>query len=156
MRVECKGSCSKQDKITCTPGNAFNLFIIFELGTQSLDLDVDFSLKDCLFGAIKLTKNADPDKKCYSGNTIEFDFRYFFSLPNFDWCKNAIIFGIGNSSPLHVDKKKDILVLAECPTQKLDDTTIRAEATYSINFTRSKVYFCLSLHYNGNISFLFM
>ena len=39
-----------------------NLFIAYELDTWSWDLDTDFSLKDCLFGAVKLTKNADTDK----------------------------------------------------------------------------------------------
>ena len=33
--------------------------------------------------------------------------------------------------------KKDILALAEKPTQGLDDTMIKAEAKYSINSTRS-------------------
>ena len=52
---------------------------------------------------------------------------------------------------MHTDnKKKDILVLGEGPTQKLDDTTITAEAKYSINFSRSQRKFCLSLHCNGS------
>ena len=34
--------------------------------------------------------------------------------------------------------KKDILALGEKPTQGLYDTTITAEAKYSINSTRSK------------------
>ena len=38
---------------------------------------------------------------------------------------------------MHIDnKKKDILVLVEGPTQGLDDTRITAEAKYSINFSR--------------------
>ena len=40
----------------------------------------DFTLKDCLFGAVKLTKNADPDKYSYSGYGIGLDFRSRFSL----------------------------------------------------------------------------
>ena len=40
------------------------------------------------------------------------------------------------SSSVHVDHKgKDILILVEGPTQELDDTTLTAEAKYSINFT---------------------
>ena len=38
----------------------------------------------------------------------------------------------------------------------LDDTTLTAEAQYSINFSRSNRKFCLSLHYKGNNSFLFV
>ena len=40
--------------------------------------------------------------------------------------------------------------------QGINDTTIYAEKTYSINFTKSKVKVCLSLHYNGNNSYLFV
>ena len=40
--------------------------------------------------------------------------------------------------------------------QGLDDTTLTAEAQYSINSSRSNRKFCLSLHYNGSTSFLFV
>ena len=40
--------------------------------------------------------------------------------------------------------KKDILILDEGPTQRLDDTTLTAEAKYSINFSRSHRKFRLS------------
>ena len=39
-----------------------NLFIAYELDTWSRDLSTDVTLKDCSFGAVKLAKNADPDK----------------------------------------------------------------------------------------------
>ena len=61
------------------------------------------------------------------------------------------------SSSVHIDnKRKDILIFGEGPTQGLDDTTLTAEAKYSINFSRSTINFCLSLHYNGSNSFLFL
>ena len=61
------------------------------------------------------------------------------------------------SSSRHVDnKEKDILILGEGLTQGLDDTTLTAEKKYSINFTRSRKKFCLSLHYNGANSYLFV
>ena len=62
------------------------------------------------------------------------------------------------SSSVHVDNKgKDILgILGEGPTQGLDDTTLVAEPKYPINFTQSGKRFVLSLHYNGNNSFLFV
>ena len=54
----------------------------------------------------------------------------------------------------HVDdKKKDILILVIGPTQGLDNTTLTAEAKYSITFSRSNKKFCLSLHYNDSNSF---
>ena len=59
------------------------------------------------------------------------------------------------SSP-HIDnKKKDILVLRRGPTQGLEHT-LTAEKMYSINFTVTNKKFCLSLHYNGANSYLFV
>ena len=55
-----------------------------------------------------------------------------------------------------VNKGKDILFLAKGQTQGLDNTTLSAEAQNSINFTRSNIKFCLSQHYNGSNSFLFV
>ena len=59
-------------------------------------------------------------------------------------------------SSTHIDnKKKDILVLGRGPTQGLE-SILTAEKMYSINFTVTKMEFCLSLHYNGGNSFLFV
>ena len=58
---------------------------------------------------------------------------------------------------MHVgNKRKDILVLDESPTQGSDDTTITAEDKYPINFTKPGRTFLLSLYYNGGSSFLFV
>ena len=44
------------------------------------------------------------------------------------------------------NKRKHILILGEGPTEGLRDASITAEAKYSINFLRSQIKFCLSLH----------
>ena len=54
------------------------------------------------------------------------------------------------------NKEKDILVLVEGPKQELDGTRLTAEKKYSINFTLTRKKFCLSLHYNGANSYLFV
>ena len=60
-------------------------------------------------------------------------------------------------SSVHIyNNNKCILILGEGPKQRLDDTTSTAEAKYPINFTQSNRKFCLSLHYNGSNSFLFV
>ena len=60
------------------------------------------------------------------------------------------------SSSVHIDnKKKDILVLGKGPKQGLEHT-LTAKNMYSINFTVTKEKFCLSLHYNGTNSYLFV
>ena len=59
-------------------------------------------------------------------------------------------------SSVHVDnKKKYILILGKGPTQRLEHT-LTAEKMYSINFTEHNKKFCLSLHYNGANSYLFV
>ena len=50
-----------------------NLFIGYALDTWSQDLNADFTLKDGLFGSVKVTKNSDTDKYSYSGYGIRFD-----------------------------------------------------------------------------------
>ena len=52
-------------------------------------------------------------------------------------------------------RKKNISVLGRGPTQGLENT-LTAEKMYSINFTVTKKKFCLSLHYNGANSYLFV
>ena len=53
-------------------------------------------------------------------------------------------------------KTKNILILGKDFVQGLDDTTIYAEKLYSVNFTKTSTKFCLSLHYNGSNSYLFV
>ena len=72
IRLEFKGSCSEQDKILFTPNSLVNLFLVYELNTCSKDLNTEFTLKDCLLGNVKTTKNPDPDKYPYSGYGIGF------------------------------------------------------------------------------------
>ena len=61
------------------------------------------------------------------------------------------------SSSVHIDnKKKNILILAKDPTQRLHDTTLSGEAQYLTKFSRSNRKSCVSLHYNGSNSFLFV
>ena len=56
----------------------------------------------------------------------------------------------------HIDnKKKYILVLGKGPTQGLEHT-LTAEKAYASNFAVTKKKFCLSLHYNGANSYLFV
>ena len=60
------------------------------------------------------------------------------------------------SSSAYVDNnEKDILILGKGPTQGLEHT-LTAEKMYLINFTVTKKKFCLSLHYNGAHSYLFV
>ena len=91
-----------------------------------------------MFGAVKLTKNADKDKYKYSSYSKGFDLHSEFSLPNRAIGKNVTIFVADISSSMHTDnKRKDILTPGKHQTQGLDGTTFTAEAKYPINFTQS-------------------
>ena len=70
---------------------------------------------------------------------------------------NVTIFGVDMNSSIHVDnKKKDIVIVGEGPRQGLDGTTLTAERKYSIDFTVTRKKNCLSLHYIGANSYLFV
>ena len=51
--------------------------------------------------------------------------------------------------------EKKIFILGKGPTQGLENT-MSAEKMYSVNFTERNQKFCLSLHYNGANSYLFV
>ena len=51
---------------------------------------------------------------------------------------------------------KRVLVLGEDLTQGLYDKRLTTEKNYWINFTENNKKFCLSLHYNGTKSYLFV
>ena len=155
IRVKFNGGCLKQPKISYTHGTIVNIYIVYQLGASNSHSN-DPTLKNSLFGAVTLTKNADVDKHGYSGYGIGFDRRSSFSFPSGGFGQNVLIFGADMSSSIHIDnKKKDILVLGKGPTQGLEHT-LTAEKMYSINFTVTKKKFCLSLHYNGANSYLFV
>ena len=110
-----------------------------------------------MFGAVKLNKKGDIDKYNYSGHGIGFDGRGTFWFPSVGFGCNVIIFGVDMSSSVHDDnKKKDILMVGESPKQGLDGTTLTAGKKYWINFAATRNKFCLSLHYNGANSYLFV
>ena len=154
-RVKFTGGCLKQANISYTQGKTVNIYIVYELGASSSDNN-DPALKNCLFGAVTLPKNADIDKYGYSGYGIGFYRKSSFSFPGGRFGSNVIIFGVDMSSSAHVDnKKKDILLLGKGPTQGLEDI-LTAEKMYLINFAVTKKKFCLILHYNRENSYLFV
>ena len=134
QKQEFTGSCLKQPKISYTYLNIVNTYIVYELGASTSHDNYPTS-KNCLFGAVNLTKDTDIDKYGYSGYGIGIDRRSSFSFPSGGFGQNVLIFGIDTSSSFHIDKKKkDILVLAKGPTQGLE-RTLTTEKMYSISFT---------------------
>ena len=151
--VEFDGSRWKQDKITFNHGKIVNIYIVCEISKNISEYP---TLENCLFAAVSLIKNADIDKYKYCGYGVWFDRHGSFSFSGIRLGKHVIVFGVDTSSSLHVDnKKKDILILGKDAAQGLKHT-LTVEKKYSINFTEHNKKFCLSLHYNGANSYLFV
>ena len=71
--------------------------------------------------------------------------------------QSVINFGVDMSSYFHDDnKKKDNLIHGKGPTQALGEHSLTAANMYSVNFIVTRKKFCLSLHYNGANSYLFV
>ena len=103
-----------------------------------------------------MTKNADIDKYKYSVYEIGFSRHGRFSFPGTGLGRNVIIFGTDMSSSEKMNnREKDILILGIGPIQELEHT-LSAEKIYSINFTEHNKKFCLTLHYDGVNSYLFV
>ena len=95
IRVKFNGSILRQLRVTYTHGKIVNIYIkyIYELSTFSSN-DDDPILKNCLFGAVTLTKNADVDKYGYSGYGTGFNRSSSFSFPGgVGFRQNILIFG---------------------------------------------------------------
>ena len=61
------------------------------------------------------------------------------------------------SESVHASNKtQDFLLLGKGLIQLIENTTIYAEKTYSPNFSAENKILVLSLHYNGDNSFLFV
>ena len=99
----------------------------------------------------------DTDKYIYSGYGLGFDSTGQFSHPQGGMARNIIIFRVGLSNSVHAkNKTQNILILGHGLTQKVNNNTIYAEKMYSPNFSAKNKIFCLSLHYNGDDSYLFV
>ena len=80
-----------------------NIYIVYELGVSSSHFD-DPKLKNYLFGAVTLTKNADIDKYGYFEYGVGFDRRGSFSSGGYG--QNVLIFGVDMGFSAHIDNKK--------------------------------------------------
>ena len=65
-RLKFTGSCLKQSTISYTHRTIVNIYIVYEL-CASASNDNDPTLKNCLFGAVTMTKNSDFEKYGCSG-----------------------------------------------------------------------------------------
>ena len=72
------------------PKKVINIYNSYTITPWLRNLNTDFTLNNCLFGFVKLTKNADQDKYKYSGYGIGLDSCLAFSFTNGSMGKNVI------------------------------------------------------------------
>ena len=145
--------------------NVINIYIVYKLDPIATSRDTaTFTIQNSLFGAMQITKNADISKYNYKGYGICFDGRKEFAhvrkRGNFNdttMARNVIIFGVDMSFSKHANNKRNnIYVVGKDYVQRINDTTLYAEKIYYRNFTDLGHKFVLSLHYNGNNSYLYV
>ena len=114
--------------------NVINIYIVYKLDPIT-SKDTTFTIQNALFGAMKITKNADTSKYNYKGYGICFDeseeFTHVRKRGNFSDTtdgRNVIIFGADMSFSKHANNKaNNIYVMGKDYIQKINDTEIYAE-----------------------------
>ena len=160
MHVSLSGNHFQQNKVIIpNNNNVINIYCVYKIDPIASTRDDTFTVQNALLGAIEITKNADTSKYNYKGYGICFDeggtFSHTIREGNFDHTTNArnvLIFGADMSFSTHkTNKANNIYVMGELFVQGINDTTLYAEKKF---YTGKK--FLLSLHYNGDNSYLFV
>ena len=148
-----KGLLYQKSNDATTVGPIINIYIVYK--TSPRTTSSSFILKNCLFGAVKITNttNSDPDKAQYGGYGIGFDTKGEFTQSDGGEYGKMLLFLVLITSRHPNSKTKHVSVLGKDFVQKINDTTIYAEKMYSPNFTVDNKTFCFSLHYNGDNSY---
>ena len=158
MHVYLSGNHFQQNKVIIpNNNNVINIYCVYQIEPISSSTDNIFTVQNALFGAMQIIKNADTDKYKNKGYGICFDEGGLFSTGNINNGKNVIIFGVLENSVIHSNNKaNNIFIMGDAFVQGISDTTLYAEKIYSQNFTQPSTKFVLSLHYNGDDSYLFV
>ena len=165
MNVSLSGNHFQQNKVIIPyNNNVINIYCVYELQPIASSRSDTFTVQNALFGAMEITKNADTSKYNYKRYGICFDegnsFDHTIREGNFDHttnARNALIFGADMSSSVHATNRANhIYVMGKGFVQGINDTAIYAEKNFYRNFTDPVKTFVLSLHYNGDESYLFV
>ena len=159
ISVRLEGAYFKQMRLLRpNNNNIVNIYIVYLIDPISNFRNTDYTVQNALFGGVKITQNAtDTSKHKYEGYGICFDEGGTFSESGINNGRNVLIFGVHENSLGYVNNKVNIIyVMGDLFVQGINDTTLYAEKIYSQNFTAANKKFVLSLHYNGNDSYLFV
>ena len=159
MSVVLDGAYFKQTKLIKPNNNSvINIYCVYSLERITNLRNTDSTVQNALFGDVKITKNStETSKHKYEGHGMCFDEGGTSSKGGINNGRNVMIFGLHENSPTHeTNKANNIYVMGDFIVQRINDTTMYAEKVYSQNFTAPDKKFVLSLHYNGDNSYLFV
>ena len=171
MYVYLKGSHFQQNNILTSNNdhvintNVFNIYCVYKLDPIASKRDKSFTKQNALSGTIQITKNAtDNSKNNYKGYGICFDEKSEFGhtiteggFTHTTDARNVLIFGADMSFSVHATNRANhIYLMGTDFMQGINDTMIYAEKNFYRNFTDPGKKFVLSLHYNGDGSYLFV
>ena len=159
MSVRFEGAYFKQMRLLRPNNdNIVNIYIVYLIDPISNSRHTDYTVQNALFGGLKITKDVtDTSKHKYEGYGICGTFSGTFSKGGVKNGRNVLIFGVHESSLVHKNNKaNNIYVMGDLFVQGINDTTLYAKKLYSQNFTAVNKKIVLSLHYNGDDSYLFI
>ena len=166
MHVHLSGNHFQQNKIIIPyNNNAINIYCVYKLDLIASSRDTSFTIQNVLLGARQITKDAtDNTKNNHKGYGICFDegsqFGHTITEEGFTHTtngRNVLIFGADMSFSVHAtNRASHIYLMGDGLKKGINDTTIYVEKNYYRNFTDPGKKFVLSLHYNGNDSYLFV
>ena len=81
-----------------------NLYMVYELNVLSRSHTNNFTLKNCLFRTVKLTRNAGKSKFNHKGWVTAFHGKSVWSYGN-DFGTSVVICGVDNTSSSHTINK---------------------------------------------------
>ena len=80
MRVKFSGNYIKENKSIYSVKSVVNIYIVYSLDPIRDTRNTDFTAQNCLFGAVKLTKDVNTSNYQYKGYGISFDEGSQFSM----------------------------------------------------------------------------
>ena len=166
MNVYLSGNHFQQN-VASIPNNnnVINIYCVYKLDPIASTRDTSFTIQDALFRAMQITKNAtENSKNNYKGDGICFDERSQFDHTMIEGGRthitngrNVLMFGADMSFSIHrTNTANHIYVVGDGFTQGIHDTALYVEKKYFRHFTEPNVKFVLSLHYDGDDSYLFV
>ena len=153
------GDYFKQEKVDYIRSNVINISIVYKLTPRIITEDGIVQVNG-LFGNLKISNTKNTlHYRYYDGIGVFFNSRGGYGATGVNERRNLILYGADMKHSSHAtNKKHPIYILGKSFTQGLQyGATIYAEHDYvKVNGSQVNEKFILSVHYNGDNSYLFI